>query len=111
MVYEFFGRGRLSRGKEKGIFDLSHKDKRKLSKMGDDFNKMRTRNREKQKIGAMSSGVSTGHAVVPNHRLLAHRANVILPRGSDSRHKQQGRVDQIRHAVANDKIIVDRPLG
>ena len=71
----------------------------------------REREKKREAVGAMSSGVSAGHPVVHNHRLLAHRANVILPRGSDSRHKQQGRRDQIRHAVSNDKINVDRPMG
>tara|TARA_R110000737_G_C14538487_1_gene478550 strand:- start:900 stop:1196 length:297 start_codon:yes stop_codon:yes gene_type:complete len=88
----------------------------KLSTMASQREKstMRRHAREKREDAqrnTMRSGVSTGHAVVPNHRLLAHRANRILPRGSDSRHRQQGRIDQIRHAVANDKIIVDRPLG
>lgn len=48
---------------------------------------------------------------VENHRLLAHRANVVLPRGADSRHRVQNRVEQIRHMRANAKIIVDRALG
>jgi len=48
---------------------------------------------------------------VENHRLLAHRANVVLPRGADSRHRLQNRVEQIRHMGANAKIIVDRALG
>jgi len=34
-----------------------------------------------------------------------------LPRGSDSRHVVQNRVEQVRHIKANDKIIVDRALG
>lgn len=46
-----------------------------------------------------------------NYRLLAHRTNTMLPRGSDSRHVIQNRVEQVRHIKANDKIIVDRALG
>ena len=46
-----------------------------------------------------------------NLRLLGHRANIMLPRGADSRHRMQGRVEQVRHHKANARIIVDRALG
>ena len=96
----------IAQGLTQSLADFnSYMDKRSVNR------KRAEKAKAERNSGQKAQGVNTGHPVVHNHRLLAHRANVILPRGSDSRHKQQGRRDQIRHAVANDKIIVDRPMG
>jgi len=67
----------------------------------------------KEKFEARNRGGIGSINIFPaeNYRLLAHRTNTMLPRGSDSRHVVQNRVEQVRHIKANDKIIVDRALG
>jgi anti-sigma28 factor (negative regulator of flagellin synthesis) len=67
----------------------------------------------REKFEARNKGGVGSINILPadNYRLLAHRTNTMLPRGSDSRHIIQNRVEQIRHHIANDKIKVDRPLG
>lgn len=67
--------------------------------------------RQKVRRNNLPQSASNGAPVVENHRLISHRANVMLPRGADSRHRKQNRVEQARHHRANDKIIVDRALG
>ena len=115
MVYEFFGRGRLSRGKEKSIFDLSSKDKRKLSKMGDSYHNMLDRNRDKQRLSQSRGGIapSNSHQPVGHHRLRGHTDPKVAlkPRGGDSRTVVPNKNNVVRRIRDNDAINIDRPLG
>ena len=103
--------GRYNLGRKVGGISLGGVRTANLGVSADHANSRMDLIREEMRRNTMPQSATNGAPVVENYRLISHRANVMLPRGSDSRHIRQNRVEQIRHHIANDKIKVDRPLG